>query len=365
MASTIGFLRRYLRPRSEAVEEIEIPYRRGEETLPATLYRPAGRRGPLPAWVVLHGLTYRGRHHPSLERFARAVAASGALVFVPEIPEWRRLRVAPALTAATIRSAILALNRRADAAEGRTGLLGFSFGATQGLIAAADPALKDQVQGLAAWGGYCDLFNLFRFGIAGEFELDGVTQRCEPDPYGRWIMGANYLTRVPGHSGYTALASALEQLAHDAGRRGTAAWDPVYDPLKARLRADLPPAQRELFDVFAPPAGQQVPGLERAREFAHELAAAALKADPLLDPGPFLPAVPLRTLLAHGKDDRLVPYTETMRLARAIPAERRVACTVTALFSHSGGSQAGLGPVARAREAARFVGLLRDILRLV
>jgi len=365
MASTIGFLLQYLRPRPGAVEEIEVPYRRGGETLPATLYRPAGRRGPLPAWVVLHGLTYRGRHHPSLERFARALAASGALVFIPEIPEWRRLRVAPEPTTATIRSAIVALNERADAAEGRIGLLGFSFGATQGLVATADPELQGKVHGLAAWGGYCDLFNLFRFGIAGEYELDGVSQHSEPDPYGRWIMGANYLTKVPGHAGYTALANALEQLAHEAGRRGVAAWDPVYDPLKARLRAGLPPAQRELFDVFAPPAGQPVPGLDRAREFAHELARAALEADPLLDPAPFLPSVPLRTLLAHGKDDRLVPYTETLRLARAIPAQRCAGCTVTALFSHSGGSEAGLGHLTRAREAARFVALLRDILRLV
>jgi hypothetical protein len=365
MARTIGFLLQYLRPRSGAVEETEVPYRRGGETLPATLYRPADRRGPLPAWVVLHGLTYRGRRHPSLERLARALAASGALVFVPEIPEWRRLRVAPALTTATIRSAIVALNQRAEAAEGRIGLLGFSFGATQGLIAASDPDLEGQVQGLAAWGGYCDLFNLFRFGIAGEYELDGTLQHSEPDPYGRWIMGANYLTRVPGHAAYTQLADALEQLAQEAGRRGVAAWDPVYDPLKARLRAGLPPAQRELFDVFAPPAGQPVPGLERAREFAHELAAAALEADPLLDPAPYLPHVPLRTLLAHGRDDRLVPYTETLRLSRAIPVQRRAGCTVTALFAHSGGAEAGLGRFARAREAARFVGLLRDILRLI
>src|SRR5690606_28412635 len=105
MARTLGFLLQYLRPRPGAVEEAEVPYRRDGETLPATLYRPAGRRGPHPAWVVLHGLTYRGRYHPSLERLARALAASGALVFVPEIPEWRRLRVAPALTTATIRSA--------------------------------------------------------------------------------------------------------------------------------------------------------------------------------------------------------------------------------------------------------------------
>ncbi|HEY8468710.1 MAG TPA: hypothetical protein VIL18_03660 [Longimicrobiales bacterium] len=365
MASTIRFLRQYLRPRPRAVEEIEITYRRGEEQLPATLYRPVHWREPLPAWIVLHGLAYRGRRHPSLERFARAVAASGALVLVPDIPEWRRLRVAPALTAETIHAAIHVLRARPDAAEGRTGVLGFSFGATQALVAATDPALEGAVRGVAAWGGYCDLFNLFRFGIAGEYELDGVVRYSEPDPYGRWIMGANYVTRVPGFGGYGALAKALEELAREAGRRGVSAWDPAYDPLKARLRAGLPAPQREIFDLFAAPAGRPVPHPERARELAMELAAAALRADPLLDPAPFLPRVPYRTLLAHGKEDRLVPYTETLRLARAIPAQRCVACTITALFAHSGGAERGLGPHGRAREAARFLGLLRRILKLI
>src|SRR5690606_31823071 len=300
-------------------------------------------REPLPAWIVLHGLAYRGRQHPSLERFARAVAAGGALVLVPDIPgwrrlrgapaltagtihaaahvlrarpgaaeggtgalvcvpdlaEWRRLRVAPALTAETIHAATHVLRTRPDAAEGRTGVLGFSFGATQALVAAADPGLEGAVRGVAAWGGYYDLFNLFRFGIAGEYEIDGVVRHREPDPYGRWIMGANYLTRVPGFGGYGALAHALEELAREAGRRGVSAWDPAYDPLKIRLRAGLPAPQREIFDLFAAPAGRPVPSLDRARELAHELAAAALRADPLLDPAPFLARAPHRTLLAH------------------------------------------------------------------
>ncbi|HEX7089836.1 MAG TPA: hypothetical protein VF192_06850 [Longimicrobiales bacterium] len=365
MASTIRFLRQYLRPRPGAVQEIEITYRRGEQELPATLYRPARGREPLPAWIVLHGLAYRGRQHPSLERLARAVAASGALVLVPDIPEWRRLRVAPALTAETIRAATHVLRARPDAAEGRTGVLGFSFGATQALVAAADPGLEGAVRGVAAWGGYYDLFNLFRFGIAGEYEIDGVVRHREPDPYGRWIMGANYLTRVPGFGGYGALAHALEELAREAGRRGVSAWDPAYDPLKTRLRAGLPAPQREIFDLFAAPAGCPVPSPDRARELAHELAAAALRADPLLDPAPFLPRAPHRTLLAHGKEDRLVPYTETLRLARAIPAHRCVACTITALFAHSAGAERGLGPHGRAREAARFIGLLRRIVGLI
>src|SRR5690606_23665177 len=119
------FLRYYLRPRPDGVTEVETGYRRDGERLPATLYRPAHGTGPLPGWVLLHGLTVPGREHTSLKRFARAVAASGAAVLVPDIPEWRALRVAPAVTVDTIRAAILALAERDDTIPGRIGVIGF------------------------------------------------------------------------------------------------------------------------------------------------------------------------------------------------------------------------------------------------
>src|SRR5690554_6285655 len=99
MMRSASFLREYLRPATGALDIRDLSVRRAGEEHPATLYRPARARGPLPAWVVLHGLTYSGRTHPSLVRFARAVAASGATVLVPDVPEWRSLRVAPAATA--------------------------------------------------------------------------------------------------------------------------------------------------------------------------------------------------------------------------------------------------------------------------
>lgn len=365
MASTIRFLRHYLRPRPGTIEVEQASYQRDGEVLAATLYRPAGRGGRLPGWVLLHGLTYQGRRHPSLDRFARAVAASGTVALVPDIPEWRRLQVTPAVSLPTIQAAALTLAARDDVEPGRTGVFGFSFGATQALAAAVDPRLEDQLRAVVAWGGYCDVHALFRFGITGEHELDGQLYQSAPDPYGRWIMAANYLTAIPAHSEDHALAHALQQLAFESGRRGTPAGSPVYDPLKAHLREALPQASRPLYDLIAPRSDAAPPDPEVAHAHARELADAALRTDPLLDPGPFLPRVRVRTLLAHGRDDRLVPFTEGLRLGRALNHDLCQGCTITSLFAHSGGTQSTLGAWGLSREAARFVGLLRRILDLI
>ena len=365
MPSAAHFLREYLRPAAGSTLGEDVLYERAADQVEATIHRPATQRGTLPGWVVLHGLTRPGRRHPALVRFARAVARAGNVVMVPEIPEWRELRVAPAITIETIRAAVAALRQRGDVDRSHVGLLGFSFGGTQALIAAADECTAGQLHGLASWGGYADLRRVFRFGLTGLHELDGVTYALRPDPYGAWIIAANYLTHAPGYSGTEAVARALYELALESGERRVYAWDPLYDPLKRRLRESLPPDQREVFDLIAPLTSAPAPELARTEALADTIAETALRLDPMLDPQPYLPAVRVPVLVAHGRDDRLIPFSESVRLARTLPARQLVNVTITSLFQHSGGTQSGLGPVGMAREGLRFLLLLRGLLRMV
>jgi dienelactone hydrolase len=365
MASLLGFARAYASPaRAAAVSVRETTYRRGSETLPARIYSPPSGNKPLPAWVVLHGLTRTGREHPALHRFAAAVAASGSIVLVPDIPEWRDLRVAPAITVDTIRSAVRALQQLPGVDHDHAGLLGFSFGATQALIAATDPDVAALLHGIAAWGGYCELPSLFEFGLTGRPRLDGTEYFIEPDPYGCWVMAGNYLTAVSGHEGDGAVAAALHALAIEAGERGVYAWDAVYDASKVTARAALRPAQRELFDLLAPLTAAPRGPTEAAVALGNELAAAAVAADPLLDPRPYLAEAKVPTLIAHGRDDRLIPFTQSLRLARALPDHVVERCTVTGLFSHSGGTVENLPLHTKAVEAAKFASLLRALLNM-
>jgi pimeloyl-ACP methyl ester carboxylesterase len=366
MPSLLRFVRAWLRPRPGDAEAVETTYERSGRALSATVYRPPGRAADgLPGWVVLHGLTWSGREHPSLVRFVRAVAAGGNVVLVPDIPEWRELRVAPAITVDTIRAAVRALHARGDADPARLGLFGFSFGATQALVASADPDVASRLHGIAAWGGYGDVHRLFRFGMTGEHELDGRVYRTRPDPYGCWIMAGNYLPHMRGFEDCADVAAAVHALALEAGRRRVAAWDPAFDASKARLRAGLPAAKHAIFDLLAPAAHAPPPAdVERLRHLSGLLADAALRVDPLMDPAPFLPRLSVPVLFAHGRDDQLIPFTETVRLARNVPSDVLRRAVVTGLFAHSGGTRSGLGVRGLAREAVLFLDVLRHVLRL-
>ena len=363
MPALLRFFREYFRPDPSAVVVEETAYDRTGERLPATVVRPAGPRRRLPGWVVLHGLTYSGREHPALLRFVRAIAAAGNVVLLPDIPEWRALRVAPAITVDTIRAAVRALHARADIEHEHAAVLGFSFGATQAIVASVDPAIRGLLHGVVAWGGYSDVHRLFRFGMMGDHDLDGRRMHVRPDPYGCWIMSGNYLTHMPGFETFGDVARALHGLACEAGRRRVFAWDPVFDPDKRQLRETLEPAHRELFDMLAPETTMPDPDPAVVGPLAVQLADAALRVDPLFDPSPFLPRVDLPILLAHGRHDRLIPFTETIRLSRALPPQCVDSLTITALFEHSGGSAPGLGPFGMIREGVRFVDVLRRVIR--
>jgi len=360
----LKFLREHARPGTFGIESEETTYERDGAVLEATVYRPPGFRHGA-AWVLLHGLTVPGRQHESLVRFAQALAATNALVFVPDIPEWRDLRLATGVAVPSIRAAVHALAQRPDADPGRVGLIGFSFGATQSLIAAADPDIATILNGVAAWGGYRDVHRLFRFGISGRHELDGREYTIDPDPYGHWIIGANYLPLVTGYEDQADVALALRTLALEAGRRRVYAWDPVYDPLKRELREGLPAPARQLFDIFAPPSGHPIRDVDHAAGMGDALAAAALRAEPMLDPGPALARLATPVLLAHGRDDRLVPFSESVRLGRELPARVHRGTAITSLFSHSGGTQAGLGVFGTVREGVRFAALLNRIATMI
>jgi dienelactone hydrolase len=318
-----------------AVTRQEIEIERDGVTLPASFLVPASHREALPGWILLGGLTRMGRFHPQLTRFANALAASGAGVIVPEIPEWRDLKLAPGVTLPTIKAAVRALDARSEVKPGKFGLSGVSFGAPQAAIAASTDALADRIAQVVSFGGYCDLERTLRCQLTGRHEWKGVTHRLDPDPYGRWVLAANYLTDTPGCEDAGDVAAALRSLALASTEQRVPAWDARHDVLKRELRAGLASRHQALFDLFAPMAGTPLPGGEASERMAIDLTAACRRGEPQLDPKPALSGMRVPIHLFHGRGDRLVPYTESLRFREGLPAGLPASVTVTELFAHS------------------------------
>lgn len=342
------------------IRETELELRQCRRSIPATLLLPAGASHPLPGWVTLHGITRPGRSHPTLLRFVRALAASGAAVLVPEVREWREMLLAPDEAADALRAAVLALAERQETAPGHLGVMGFSFGGPQALLAAADPVLRPHVKTVASFGGYCDMERTLRFLFTGEHEWRGRVYRNEPDPYGRWVAGGNFLPRARGFEGTEAVAEALISLAKAAGDLQIASWDAHFDVRKAELEKTLSPSQRGLFRVFAPGEGEGIPA-EMVQDLVPALAEAARQESPLFDPPSRLSGLEASVYLIHGREDRLIPFTETLRLQERLTSARVGRVFLTGLFSHS--QRDGRGEwIRELRERVHFLRLISVVL---
>ncbi|HSG09009.1 MAG TPA: hypothetical protein VLA36_11675 [Longimicrobiales bacterium] len=360
---TFRYVRSWLTGRDD-VREREIVVDRDGTPVPTTLLTPGSPAPNLPAWIILHGITRPGRAHRQLARFTRALAETGSAVLVPEVPEWRALDLCPSFTVPTVLACLEGLRSLGPLVSTEPpGLVGFSFGAPQALGASAHPDLKNRLAGIVGFGGYCSLERTLVFQFTGRHEHEGETHHLRPDPYGRWIAGANYLTSVPGMEDFHEVAAGLRQLAARAGDEGVMSWDPRFDAFKVDLRARLAPRHREVFDLFAPPSHQE-PDASEGEELAHKLAAAGRRVDPLIEPGPSLSSVPGPVHLLHGRQDHLIPFTELYRLEAALPRDIETHAIVTRLFGHS--SQDPFpGVVDGLRESTGFVRALSRILGVV
>ena len=259
-------------------------------------YRPTGlaSAGPL---VLVHGLTPDGKNDPRLRRAARLLARAGFDVLVPTIPGLTRGRLRPD----DARPVMAALKSRAEPAR----LVSVSVGAAPAFLAAADSTVAGHVRMLLALGAHASALELIRFHLTGEYAWQTVRGRVTRDPaVARPILEAN--TELADPPLRAALASG------DAAR------------VEAAIAA-LPETTRTLVAALSP-----------------ERAVASIRAP---------------IVLVHGRDDRAVPYSESLRLAAARPAHTRV--VLVGAIGHVEGAAPGLGDLV---DVARLLAVVYGLL---
>jgi hypothetical protein len=300
-----------------------------------------GAGADMPGWVLLHGVTILGLEHPSLVRFVRALAASGARVMVPEITPWTRLDLDLEEAQRRLRASIGWMAASPGVAPGGVGVAGFSFGGPQVLHAASEPDVARNVRQVLAWGSYARLHRALRFALTGAFDHpDGTgTGWLDPDPYGRWVTAVNLLPLAEeyGEEG-RLVADALRTLAMRWGAMEFDAMAPSGDPHKWAVRERLPVGARDLFDLLAPAAGAH-PDPEGAEALGEALTRAAAEHSPLMDPLPGILArggIAAPVHLLHGRDDVLIPWSETRHLRELLTGVTPdLHEAITGLFAHT------------------------------
>jgi dienelactone hydrolase len=295
------------RPRRES-----ISFMTGDEEHAADLYQPP--QGARAGIVLVPGVAARGRRDTRVVAIAHTLARLDFTVLVPDMPGVRRYRMRSSDVHEVADAFAWLASRPALAPPGHIGIAGFSYGVGPVLLAALQPDIRDRVCFVLAVGGYYSLENVVTYLTTGYYRVDqptgtggSTTHHLSPHPYSEaaFIRSNLDLLERPVDRGFFR-----DYAAHITGDRMDENED---EPVPAHLAPDaqafydlltnhLPAQVPALLDKLSPRMRTELEGINPA---THDLS--RLRAD---------------VILLHGRGDNLIPYTESIALADALPANQ-------------------------------------------
>ncbi len=290
----------------------------------ADLYLPT-RREARAGLVLVPGVAPRGRRDPRLVAFAERLALARFAVFVPEIANLRALKVSAA-DAAPIADT-LAYAAASDHTSGQAGLIAISYAVGPAVVAALRPETGGRVAFFVSIGGYFDAQAVVTFFTTGGYRGPGDTEwrYREPNAYGKWVFVHSNADRLEDADDRALLAEMAERKLADP--------EAPVDDIVARLG----PEGRSVYALLANHDPARVPHLIAGLPVAirRELQALDLSRRDLS-------SLDAPVYLVHGRDDAIIPYTESIALKAALPAGRAELYLVDQ-FAHVDLSAFGLG----------------------
>ena len=346
-----------LKAATPAPARTSLAYRVAGRDRAGDLYRPG--EPAKAALVLVPGAAPEGKDDPRLVAVARSLARARFLVLVPEIANLRDLKVRPE-DAAAVADALRHLAARPGTPGEALGLVAISYAAGPAVMAALEPDLRARVGLLVAVGGYYDIEALVTFFTTGHTRAAPHLpwKKVTPNPYGKWIFLRSNAERVSSARDRVLLMAMAQRKLDNL--------EAPLDDLTVRLG----PEGGAVHALLVNTDPEAVPGLIARLPPAvrRDLRALDLKR---LD----LSALGAEVLLIHGRDDAVIPYTESKALAAALTAARapgsapgsapgrtpgRTRLTIVDNLAHVDLGPAGLSDSLRLWRAAYRVLSLRD-----
>ena len=291
-----------------------VTFEAAGRTMVADVYRPAsGSRHP--GIVLNHGVAAGGMNDLRLINFADALARAGYVALVPEFINLKEFRVRPSDVDEVVGSYEY-LERRLDVDAERVGLFGFSYAGGLAVLAANDPRIAERVRFCFLLGSYYDLRSIVTYATTGYYREGDEWVYMEPRHTGKWAFLRNSLELIEDDTDRRLLTrianskleddrSDVSASADSLGEEGAKLYELMVneDPAAAAgIIDDLSPGILEYFDALSLPGN--------------------------------IDNVTARLIIAHGRDDNLMPYTESILLTENAPPGATVQLRILESFQH-------------------------------
>lgn len=282
-----------------------IAFSVGGRSYAADLYRVD--ETPRAALLLVPGLAPDGKDDRRLVDLAVVLARADFAVLVPDIASLRAQRV----SGENVRQiadalAYLVRTRGEILPPAPVGVAAISYAVGPALLATLEPDLRDGVDFMIAIGGYYDVEAVVTYFTTGFYRDGGAWTKGTPNEYGKWLfISANADAIMDIRDRITLRAMAGRRMAD--GNADIADLVPL-----------LGPEGRAVHALLANEDPDQAPRLIAALpdRLLRNLTALNLR-------GRDLAGAPRSVVIIHGRDDRIIPVSESLALGSALPPERR------------------------------------------
>jgi pimeloyl-ACP methyl ester carboxylesterase len=270
------------------------------KTIRGDLYLPAQK--PLAGILLLPGAAETGKDDPRLQAFANSMTRMRFAVLVPDLEDFRSLQVSSNDITEVADSFAWLAARKDLAPDGRAGIISFSYASGPAILAALSPRTGGRVRFMMTVGGYYNLRDVLTFFTTGYYLDQGKWRHMEPNSYGKWVFVLSNLGRLSDPIDRELFRQAAQRKMADLNA-------PLHD-----LTTRLPPEGKSLYDFLenrdrarAATLMDRLPAQIRSEIRALNLAEYDLS------------QLKARMILVHGYDDDIIPYTESVALAKRVP----------------------------------------------
>jgi len=269
----------------------------------ADIYWPGGGDTAKAVTVLVPGVVRLGKDDPRLVAFAHTLARARFLVFVPDLVNLRQLNVSSTDAAALALAVRYVALRTGVGKEASVGMMAFSYAAGPALLAAMAEETRETVRFVYAVGPYFNIETVVTYLTTGHFRQDaaGAWRNSAPSPYATWVFIHSCAARLDDPNDRHILTAIADIKLADP--------DAEISDLLAQLGAE----GRKVHALLANSDPEDVPGLIAGLPgpVLSQLRALDLSTRDLGD-------LKARLILIHGRDDLLIPHTESIALAAAL-----------------------------------------------
>jgi len=254
--------------------------------------------------VLVPGVVPDGKDDARLVALANTLARLRFAVLTPDLVGPRNLKVRSNDVREVADAFAYLVSRPELAPGGRAGIAGFSYGAGPVLLAGLEPDIREQVRFILTLGGYYNLESIVTYFTTGYYrdETTGKWRHLSPRPYALRVFGLSNTDLLVRDEDRQRLRAALWETDEEDDTEG-------LTPLSG-LAADAEALQNLL--INEDPA--RVPALM-------ERLSASMRAEleGINPAGHDLSGLRAQVIMLHGRGDNIIPYTESIALARALP----------------------------------------------